>query len=110
MRRLFWVGVGVAAGAAGPRWVARRVAPRRATPGAPGTPERAPLAELAASAGTAAGRGAARLAAGGARRLGHRIQQAVAAGQADARAREAELRRALTTRAVNGGGAWEHAR
>lgn len=125
MRRVLWMGLGVAAGAAGPRWAAgavrRRAVGRRAERGMPrpahaevhrdgsaGTPAvgapavGAPVVDVVgpavASAGAAVGRVASRLAARGARRVGGRVQRAVAGGRADAAAREQALRVTLAVR------------
>lgn len=99
MRRMFWVGLGVAAGAAGPRWVARTIRrPQPADGDSAGVPATNPLSDAVGAVGSVAGRAAVRLAAGGARRLQDRVQHAVEGGRADARARERQLRRALSVR------------
>ncbi len=57
-----------------------------------------PVADAAGTAVAAAGRTAARLVGMGARRAGERVRHAVDGGRADAREREAELRRELGRR------------
>ena len=62
-----------------------------------------PVVGVAATAGAAAGRGVARLAGLGARRMRVRVRHAVDGGRSDARAREDELRRVWDQPARPGG-------
>ena len=62
-----------------------------------------PVMGVAATAGAAAGRGVARLAGLGARRVRVRVRYAVDGGRSDARAREDELRRVWGQPARPGG-------